>query len=82
MSTLDKSLQAPSGGSCTPTPADSDAVASHATQILFSRVFEGKTFDEAMQEVQALRKARSETLFKLFRLSLCQSAIRELKKHG
>jgi hypothetical protein len=34
-----------------------------------------KTFDEAMREVGELRAARSETFWKLFRLSLCQSAV-------
>jgi hypothetical protein len=37
-------------------------------------------FETAMREVQSLRTARSETLYKLFRLSLCQTAIRELKE--
>jgi hypothetical protein len=39
-----------------------------------------RTFDQVMKEVQALRGARANALWKLFRLSVCQSAIREARK--
>lgn len=38
-----------------------------------------ETFDDAMREVQSLRTARTETLWKLFRLSLCQKTIADLQ---
>lgn len=41
---------------------------------------EEAVFNSAMVEVQALRAARTETLWKLFRLSVCQLTIRELKE--
>lgn len=56
--------------------------ASRETQIAFDKLFESRTFDEAMAEIHSLRAARLQSHWKLFRLALCQSAIRELKIHG
>ena len=52
-----------------------DIFDSRDMQIKFDKLFETRTFDEAMREVHALRAARLESHWKLFRLSLCQSAI-------
>lgn len=54
--------------------------ASRATQVVFDKAFEKKTFDEAMAEIYALRSARLASHWKLFRLLMCHGEIQKLKQ--
>lgn len=58
-------------------------MASRATQIQFERIWKGapmeKEFEEGMREVLALRVARMESHWKLFRLLMCMKEIKNIK---